>query len=115
MIGVRAQQGHMRKKPIQWKGKTFAQITTSLQRNVRLPIATIDHDDFMRAITKPLPLSGYRREISSAGNNQRRSQTVSKFETPGGTIIHANFDKTGKPDYTGKFSRNQRLGQQARI
>lgn len=105
MIGVRAQQGHMRKKPIQWKGKTFAQITTSLQRNVRnsSDLAITDHTEFMRAVSKPLPLSGYRREILSStavqGGNPRRSQTIMKFETPGGTTIRANFDESGTPDY----------------
>ena len=82
---------------IQWKGKTFAQITTSLQRNVRQSISTTSHEDFMRAVSKPLPLNGYRREILSPNvhlGNQRRSQTVSKFETPGGTIVKANFDNS---------------------
>lgn len=92
MIGVRAQQGHMRKKPIQWKGKTFAQITTSLQRNERRS-SDLLNEDFMRAVMKPLPLNGYRREsTATATANPRRSQTISKFETPGGTIIKANFD-----------------------
>lgn len=102
MIGVRAQQGHKRTKPVQWKGKTFAQITTSLQRNVRrsVDITIADHPEFMRAISKPLPLSGYRRELTTTvQNNQRRTQTILRLDTPGGTIVRANFDESGNPDF----------------
>ena len=92
MIGVRAQQGHVLKKPIQWKGKTFAQITTSLQRNVRHSIVPNDHEDFMRTVSKPLPLNGYRKEISSS---YVPKQTISAFETPGGTIVSDKSDCHG--------------------
>lgn len=102
MIGVRAQHGHNPTRMIPWKGKTFAQITTVLQKNERVALPT-DHADFMRAVSKPLPLKGYRKELATKETtscNPRTSQIVMRdLETPGGAIIKANYDDSGNTNY----------------
>ena len=102
MIGVRAQHGHKQTSHIAWKGKTFSQITTILKNSDTRSLPT-DHDSFMRVVSKPLPLKGYRKEIASktiTKCNPRSSQTLMRdFETPGGTIIRANFDENGMANY----------------
>ena len=102
MIGVRAQHGHKQTRQIAWKGKTFSQISTVLKKHDERSLPH-DHSNFMRTVTKPLPLKGYRKEIASKSItkcNPRSSQTLMKdFETPGGTIIKANYDMNGNINY----------------
>ena len=98
MIGVRAQHGHKQTRPMAWKGKTFSQISTVLQKSDERTLPS-EHKSFMRVVSKPLPLKGYRKEIASKTINKcnpRSSQTLlSDFETPGGTIVKANYDENG--------------------
>jgi hypothetical protein len=92
MNGKYALHGQKQRKPIEWKGKTFSQITTIIKRNEM----TSNNDE---NIFRPMPVKHYRREIASVNSgscNPRSSQSQFRdFETPGGSIVKANFDANG--------------------
>ena len=81
-----------RNQAINWKGKTFSQITTIIKRNEM----SNDNDT---NIFRPMPIKHYRKEIASVditSCNPRSSQSqLRDFETPGGSIVKANFDING--------------------
>jgi hypothetical protein len=79
-----------------WKGRTFSEITSIIQKN-GLPVRG-EEDKVMNRnmLLKSLPLKHYRREIviSDQGRvgNYRNSQSIrTDMETPGGTIVRAIF------------------------
>jgi hypothetical protein len=75
-----------------WKGKTFNQITSSLQKNT----FTLNPRD-IRSIFHPTPLKLYRKEIASkpfTTKSSRISSTLSSFEIPNGYLISNNKSDT---------------------
>lgn len=69
-----------------WKGKTFSQVTSVLQKNSRNGTSTSHHDLF-----SALPLKLYRKEIASISNLTSASKKQSLrggLEIPGGTIVN---------------------------
>uniref|UniRef100_A0A6C0D3B8 Uncharacterized protein n=1 Tax=viral metagenome TaxID=1070528 RepID=A0A6C0D3B8_9ZZZZ len=80
---------------VQWKGQTFAQITSSIQKNGKiLTSKSLNKGLFFI----PPPLKIYRREIASQYDNShcntRTSLKIDEFDRPGGSIIYAT-NKTG--------------------
>jgi hypothetical protein len=67
---------------VQWKGKTFNQITSSIQNNKVTSITS------NRLLFKPLPLKIYRREIVTNIDNckSRKSVTIDEINRPNGSI-----------------------------
>jgi hypothetical protein len=73
---------------IEWKGKTFNQITSRIQMNTRAPT---DNAEFFRAMPILLP----RREIVTNYNsnslcNYRASSSIDLFNMPNGSIINSS-------------------------
>ena len=69
-----------------WKGKTFNQVTSSIQKNMPTTNDT-KHNLFL-----PNPLKHYRREIASdplSTCNSRSSIRIDEFDRPNGTIHHS--------------------------
>ena len=71
-----------------WKGRSFHEITNTLQKNKRTSVTTTSVDNLRRA----LPLNHYRLEKVSAATTTpssfRNAQTIrSNMETPGGTVV----------------------------
>jgi hypothetical protein len=72
---------------VSWKGKTFTQITSKIQKNQ----ISINNNSNIIYRSRPLPI--YRREIasqktsSSTGRN-RISAQISAFEQPGGYLVN---------------------------
>ena len=79
-----------------WKGKTFNQITSSIQKNGQLktPLAIsqlISDPSPLQNIRRPLPLKIYRREITTAplkNCNPRISSSIDVFDQPGGSLVN---------------------------
>jgi hypothetical protein len=79
-----------------WKGKTFTQITSSIQKNGQLrptvAISQLVSDPApLKNIRRPLPLKIYRREIASAplsNCNPRISSSIDVFDQPGGSLVN---------------------------
>jgi hypothetical protein len=73
-----------------WKGKTFVQITSAIQRNKKIVNNT-------QMIFKPLPLKIYRREIANTNNicNVRTSLRIKDIENPGGYLVYPNDNNLG--------------------
>lgn len=70
---------------VSWKGKTFTQITSSIQKNGNVnTTSSIDK----RIWFKPLPLKLYRREIVTNINNctSRQGVTIDEINRPNGSI-----------------------------
>jgi hypothetical protein len=82
-----------------WKGKTFYEITSIIQKNGLLPLTKSTPKMFL----KSLPLKHYRREIvnmTETKGNYRNSQSIrADMETPGGTIVAAICNENSKPLY----------------
>ena len=81
---------------ISWKGKTFNQITTSIQKNNAL----IGLKGGSENLFKSRPLKVYRREIASITNNQhcnvRTSVSIDELNRPNGYLVYStnvNNDK----------------------
>jgi len=81
---------------ISWKGKTFNQITTSIQKNKAL----IGVKGGSENLFKSRPLKVYRREIASITNNQhcnvRTSVSIDELNRPNGYLVYStnvNNDK----------------------
>lgn len=79
-----------------WKGKTFFEITSIIQKNGQL---SLDKDRLSIALSqkvffKSLPIKHYRREIvnlTGTKGNYRNSQSIrSDMETPGGTVVKSS-------------------------
>jgi len=80
---------------IPWKGKTFNQISSKLQKNgMDQGSRTSSRNDYFH----PLPLKIYRREIvtntDSSYNvcNSRSSSSIDIFDMPNGTIVNSSND-----------------------
>ena len=78
---------------IQWKGKTFNQITSKIQKNgMEQASRSTSRDTYFH----PLPLKIYRREIvtnvDSSYNicNSRTSSSIDLFDMPNGTIVNSS-------------------------
>jgi hypothetical protein len=74
---------------ISWKGKTFNQITSSIQKNTRSTTSGI-HNLFL-----PNPMKIYRREIATVKTtttcSRRASTKIDEFNRPGGSIVNTKF------------------------
>jgi len=80
---------------VAWKGQTFAQITSSIQKNgYIMKSKQLDNKLFFI----PPPMKIYRREIASQYDNShcnvRTSLSIDELNRPGGSIIYAT-SKTG--------------------
>ena len=88
-----------------WKGKTFYEITSIIQKNGLLALTKEDptKEAPTKTFLKSLPLKHYRREImnmTGAKGNYRNSQSIrGDMETPGGTIVAAICNENSKPLY----------------
>ena len=85
--------GLQKLKSFGWKGKSFFEITTIIQRNALLDITTTTDKTITKMFMKPMPLHHYRAEIAltKPGGNYRTSQRIrADMETPGGTIIRSS-------------------------
>jgi hypothetical protein len=80
-----------------WKGKTFNQITSKIQKNT----TNITDDTLIRNFFLPLPLKIYRREIGNVPSsssiypnvcNPRKSITINEIDMPNGTIVNSAKD-----------------------
>ena len=72
-----------------WKGKTFSQITTTIQKNKSVNNPTITNNNLFRAA----PLKIYRREISNTtvkSCNPRTSVRIDELNSPNGYLVYSN-------------------------
>jgi hypothetical protein len=84
---------------IPWKGKTFTQITSSIQKNGQLfptvAISQLISNPYpLQNIRRPLPLKIYRREIATApltNCNPRISGSIDVFDRPGGSLVNTAY------------------------
>jgi hypothetical protein len=76
-----------------WKGKTFSQITTNLQKNIAtIGIKTSGRSkDANQNLFKSRPLKIYRREIASQAPQKcsRNSVRIDELNMPNGSIINS--------------------------
>jgi len=73
---------------IQWKGKTFNQITSLLQKNSPVVPTHVTHNLFT-----PNPLKIYRREIVTAQSHpcsSRVSSSIDEFDRPNGSLVNSS-------------------------
>jgi hypothetical protein len=96
---------------VSWKGKTFSQITSSIQKNAPLVnnistdllVGSTDPEGRKGGVkrSRPLPLKIYRREIATApvaNCNPRISTSIDEINSPGGYLINpatSNFGSIG--------------------
>jgi hypothetical protein len=82
-----------------WKGKTFTQITSSIQKNKgQTPITTTNKN--ISALFHPNPLKIYRREIASqtiATCNPRTSIKIDEINRPNGCLLNQQTKGKGIP------------------
>lgn len=75
---------------VQWKGQTFSQITSSIQKNGSISTTKNFSKDLFFI---PPPLKIYRREIASQYDNSncnpRTSLKIDEFNRPGGSIVYS--------------------------
>lgn len=81
---------------VKWKGKTFSQISSVLQKNKN----TLSSDTPVHMLLRPMPMKHYRREIATilpSSSNPRKSQSIYlDMETPGGAVLQsASSECTG--------------------
>jgi hypothetical protein len=71
---------------IDWKGQTFNQIVSHIQKN-----GSFHTDELNNNIFAALPLKTYRREIASGNcnNGSRNSTTIRELTRPGGSIVNS--------------------------
>jgi hypothetical protein len=71
---------------IGWKGQTFNQIVSYIQKN-----GSIHTNQLNNNIFAALPLKTYRREIASGNcKNSRNSTTIRELTRPGGSIVNSS-------------------------
>lgn len=84
-----------------WKGKTFSQITSSIQKN-RAQVTTNVSPTFYKNYFRPLPLKIHRREIATSNAysvkpvshcNQRTSLRIDELNRPNGYIVPTTANK----------------------
>lgn len=92
-LGLQQQKGFV------WKGKTFFEVTSILQKNK----LTISDETSTKQFFRSMPLQHYRSEIildKTTPGNYRNSQRIrTDMETPGGTIVTAACVGNSKPLY----------------
>jgi hypothetical protein len=72
---------------VSWKGKTFSQITSSIQKNGKTQ-TTIDST----LLFKPLPLKIYRKEIAiNVPSTNNRRVSIDELSMPNGSINNTNI------------------------
>jgi hypothetical protein len=82
---------------IPWKGKTFTQITTTLQKNKGVNVS----NSSITNLFKPNPLKLYRREIASITMsrttpcNIRTSVKIDEFNMPNGYLVYNSKNNRG--------------------
>jgi len=75
---------------IPWKGQTFNQVVSSIQKN-----APQTANIYGRTLRKALPLKIYRREIASTkvvNNNPRISVSIDELNSPNGFLVNPKGD-----------------------
>lgn len=75
---------------IPWKGKTFNQITTIIQKNAAIISIGSSTQPLLENIFRSRPLKIYRREIASVNNKQcnpRQTLSIDEMNRPNGYII----------------------------
>lgn len=79
-----------------WKGKTFSQITTNIQKNIgTIGIKTdVRSQESNQNLFKSTPLKIYRREIAIQAPNScsRNSVRIDELNMPNGSIINSNYN-----------------------
>ncbi len=73
---------------ISWKGKTFGQITTSIQKN-----KNSDAEMKQSLLFLPPPLKIYRREVNTAQvavNSTKQSMSIDELNRPGGYLVSSH-------------------------
>jgi hypothetical protein len=75
-----------------WKGKTFTQIVSAIQKNAAtIPMGSVSTARISNQnLFKSRPLKIYRREIAANSTphyNPRQSIRIAQFEQPGGTVL----------------------------
>lgn len=94
--------GLQQHKGFHWKGKTFYEVTSILQKNKPM---NLENKTSTKLFFKSMPLKHYRSEIvldKTIGSSYRNSQRIrTDMETPGGTIVQSSDKCTGnsKPLY----------------
>ena len=82
-----------------WKGQTFNQITTTIQKNnATIGAQNSSTTTNLRNYFKARPLKIYRREIatnSPSRCNYRTSLRIDEFNSPNGYIISKSYNDTG--------------------
>lgn len=81
-----------------WKGQTFNQITTTIQKNTGTIGQTGTSTSGLRNYFKPTPLKIYRRELatnSPSRCNYRTSVRIDELNAPNGYIISNSYNDTG--------------------
>ena len=82
-------------REVSWKGRTMNQITSSIQKNTRSPVANPTRRRERLTQSFPLPLQIYRREIAvnmpttSGCHNSRNSSSIDELNRPGGSTTTA--------------------------
>ena len=79
---------------IPWKGKSFTQVTSSIQRN--RPTDNIENAQGP-LLFKALPLKIYRRELASAkiaNCSERISASIDEMNSPGGYLVNPGYSAT---------------------
>ena len=82
--------GHNEDPNIQWKGKTFSQVTSMILKNQNTEVP-LNNRNFLRS----QPLKIYRREIAIVNSstfrcNPRTSLKIDELNRPGGSIVNSN-------------------------
>lgn len=97
MTSVGARLGFNEIPIISWKGKTFTQISSSIQKNIKPPAS-------IQNTMRSQPVNHYRREIASitgiTHGNPRISMSVDEMTSPNGYLVISN----GDPRCTGVHS-----------
>lgn len=87
---------HIKSKPyFAWKGKTFVQVTTALQKNTGT-IPTTNKN--IQNLFHPTPLKLYRREIASttvSNCNPRISLSIDEINSPNGYLVYNSNNNNG--------------------
>lgn len=85
---------------VPWKGRTFTQIVSAIQKNTAtIAIGTVTTNRISNQnLFKSRPLKIYRREIAANSNpqcNPRQSINIAQYEQPGGVITTNTTYNTG--------------------
>ena len=91
--------GLLQKKGFVWKGKTFYEVSSILQKHKLMNLDGTSTKPFF----KTMPLKHYRSEIvidkTTAGNYRNSQRIRTDMETPGGTVVRSTCIENSKPLY----------------